>query len=90
MDRNELKQCIDSIEECADKAKHALQSGHVAVAGGCPQKTEFVDEQRLWAQKCDQQNRDLDNLSAGRATEDQMSWFSGGRARSCRLINSPY
>ena len=29
MDLNELKQCIDSIEECADKAKYAVQSGHV-------------------------------------------------------------
>ncbi len=29
MNLNELKQCIDSIEECADKAKHAAQAGHV-------------------------------------------------------------
>ena len=29
MDLNELKQCIDRIEECADKAKYAVRSGHV-------------------------------------------------------------
>jgi hypothetical protein len=25
-----------------------------------------------------------------RTTEDELSWFSGGRARTCKLADSPY
>lgn len=51
---------------------------------------EFASETQLWAVKRQQQRHDLESLQAGRATEDQMSWFSAGRARACRLVNLPY
>lgn len=51
---------------------------------------EYVDEQELWARKRERQRRNQVALSAGRVTEDQVSWFSGGRARACELINSAY
>ncbi len=54
------------------------------------ERTTFVAEEKLWAYKRQKQLRDLEQLEAGFATEDQMSWFSGGRARACRLLNSPY
>jgi ribosomal protein L19E len=53
-------------------------------------RTAVVPEQEMWAHKRKQQRRDLENLRAGRLTEEEMSWFSGGRARACRLLNSPY
>ena len=52
--------------------------------------SECIDEARLWAFKREQQRRDLAALTAHQATEDAMSWFSGGRARACRLVDSPY
>jgi hypothetical protein len=59
-------------------------------AQGCVRQAKFTSEENLWEQKRKQQRRDLACLSAGYATQDQMSWFSGGRARACRLIDSPY
>lgn len=53
-------------------------------------QAEISDESELWAHKRQRQRRDLGRLQAGLATEDEMSWFSGGRARACRLLNSLY
>ena len=49
-----------------------------------------VTEQELWSYKRAKQTRDLEHVRSGRATNDQMSWFSGGRARGAKLVNSPY
>ncbi len=48
-----------------------------------------VPERQLWAHKRAQQQRDLDNVAAGRSTNEAMSWFSGGRARQAKAVNSP-
>lgn len=69
-----------------DRAEGASGKGARGIAG----RTTFASEEKLWGHKRQQQARDLESLRAGRATESQMSWFSGGRARACRLINSPY
>ena len=44
----------------------------------------------LWAFKRQQQQADLENARSGRVTQDQLSWFSGGKARDLKLDNSPY
>ena len=44
----------------------------------------------LWEFKRRWQKADLANLAAGQVTQDQLSWFSGGRARSLKIFNSPY
>ena len=45
---------------------------------------------RLWAFKRQHQKADLESARSGRVTQDQLSWFSGGKARKFKLINSPY
>lgn len=57
------------------------------------QQTEAPSGQgdaRLWAFKRQRQQADLDNARSGRVTQDQLSWFSGVKARKVKLINSPY
>lgn len=49
-----------------------------------------VPENDLWAYKRAMQARDLESVRSGHTTTEQMSWFSGGRARAARLVNSPY
>lgn len=71
---------------CLDRSRRASGTG----ARGSAARTTFASEQELWAHKRQQQRWDMESLRTGRATEDQMSWFSGGRARACRLVNSPY
>lgn len=71
---------------CLDRAENAAERCARGIAG----RTTFASEQDLRAHKRQQQARDLESLRPGRASETQMSWFSGGRARACRLINSPY
>lgn len=44
----------------------------------------------LWAFKRQRQQADLENARSGRVTQDQLSWFSGGKARNLKLVNSPY
>ena len=46
-------------------------------------------EQALWAAKRAQQARDIAAIEAGRASNESMSWFSGGRARRAKAIDSP-
>ena len=45
---------------------------------------------RLWAFKREQQQADLENARSNRVTQDQLSWFSGGKARKLKLVDSPY
>lgn len=46
-------------------------------------------EHALWAVKRAQQARDIAAIEAGRASNESMSWFSGGRARRAKAIDSP-
>jgi hypothetical protein len=47
-------------------------------------------EDELWAQKRARQAKDLEMVRSGRATNAQMSWFSDGRAKAARAVDSPY
>jgi hypothetical protein len=59
--------------------------------GGEVQREETVaSEQALWAFKRQRQARDLKSVRAGRQPADAMSWFSGGKAKAAKLVNSPY
>lgn len=49
-----------------------------------------VSEDELWSYKRARQARDLGMIRSGRATNDQMSWFSAGLAKAARAVNSPY
>ena len=44
----------------------------------------------LWAFKRERQHRDLRAAASGQLTQEQLSWFSGGKARRLKLIDSPY
>jgi ParD-like antitoxin of type II bacterial toxin-antitoxin system len=46
-------------------------------------------EHALWAAKRAQQARDIAAIDVGRASNESMSWFSGGRARRAKAIKSP-
>lgn len=49
-----------------------------------------VSEDALWSCKRAKQARDLEMIRSGRATNEQMSWFSGGLAKAAKAVNSPY
>jgi hypothetical protein len=53
-------------------------------------QAQVVPEADLWAFKRAQQKRDIASIAAGRSTNDSMSWFSGGRARRAKAIDSPF
>lgn len=59
-------------------------------AGAFATGRQQATEQALRSHKRAAQARDLDNVRAGRATNDQMSWFAGGRAKRAKLVDSPY
>lgn len=44
----------------------------------------------LWAFKRRRQQGDMAAAAQGKVTQDQLNWFSGGKARDLRLIGSPY
>jgi hypothetical protein len=44
----------------------------------------------LWHFKRQRQKADMDSAREGRATQDQLSWFSGGKARHLKIIGAPY
>ena len=50
-----------------------------------PQTTE----RSLRGDKRAQQARDIAAIESGRASNESMSWFSGGRARRAKAIDSP-
>ena len=54
------------------------------------QATSKVGEDELWEFKRRRQRADLASVAAGRTSQDQLSWFSGGRARSLKIFDSPY
>lgn len=80
-----LEHVMSAHTSTASRDRAPATGAREAVACGA-----FCSVQDLWAYKRAHQRQDLEHLEAGRATEDQMSWFSGGRARACRLIGSPY
>lgn len=51
--------------------------------------TREVPESTLWAAKRAQQARDIAAVESGKASSESMSWFSGGRARRAKAIDSP-
>jgi len=44
----------------------------------------------LWAFKRQRQRADMAGAAEGRVTQDQLNWFSGGKARRLKVIGSPY
>lgn len=62
----------------------------VRASTGASALNQCVGKQEPWAAKRECQNRDLAALMAGRLTEAQTSWFSGARARACRLVRSDF
>lgn len=46
-------------------------------------------ESTLWAAKRAQQARDVAAVESGKASNQSMNWFSGGRARRAKAIKSP-
>lgn len=49
-----------------------------------------VPESALWRRKRENQKRDMEALAQGLVTEDELSWFSGGRTKQFKLVDSPY
>ncbi len=71
----------------------ALEASGLTVAQAAHLLKSQMDEHadaRLWTFKRQRQQADLENARSGRVTQDQLSWFSGGKARKLKLINSPY
>jgi hypothetical protein len=54
-----------------------------------PEET-VTSEQELWDFKRTRQAQDLRSVRSGRQPAAAMSWFSGGKAKAARLVNSPY
>jgi ParD-like antitoxin of type II bacterial toxin-antitoxin system len=44
----------------------------------------------LWAFKRQNQLRDMASAAQGKVTQQQLSWFAGGKARGLKVIGSPY
>jgi ParD-like antitoxin of type II bacterial toxin-antitoxin system len=53
------------------------------------QSARTLPEDQLWATKRAQQARDIAAVESGVASNESMSWFSGGRARRARALKSP-
>jgi hypothetical protein len=51
--------------------------------------TRNPPESTLWAAKRAQQARDIAAIESGRASNESMSWFSGGLARRAKATKSP-
>ncbi len=47
-------------------------------------------DQDPWTFKRQRQARDLRNVQEGRLPGAEMSWFSGGKAKAAKLVDSPY
>lgn len=43
----------------------------------------------LWKFKRQRQKADLASVRAGRLSQDQLSWFSGGKARRLKIFDWP-
>jgi hypothetical protein len=57
--------------------------------GGAHPSVANVSGQALRAAKHAQQARDIAAVESGQASNESMSWFSGGRARRAKAIDSP-
>lgn len=68
-----------SVAEVAD----LLRSGKAGRSAG-------EIEQDAWTFKRALQTQDIKNAQAGRLSGARLSWFSGGKAKAARLLNSPY
>lgn len=64
----------------SEQSKSGFQTDGIVRPGDCP----------LWDFKRARQRSDMEATQAGRLSFDQLSWFSGGRARRAKLVNSPY
>ncbi len=62
----------------------------VAQAASLLKSQAEAGDAKLWAFKRERQRADLAHARSGRITQDQLGWFSGGKARKLKLINSPY
>lgn len=49
-----------------------------------------ASEQDPWSFKRKLQAQDLQNARKGRLASSDLSWFAGGKARSAKLVKSPY
>lgn len=67
-----------------------MSSNSIRDARGAERAVSVVTEHELWAFKRKLQARDLRHVRAGRLSGSQLSWFSGGKAKAARLVNSPY
>ncbi len=54
------------------------------------QDQAVLPERELWAHKRERQARDLNNVHTGKLSNDDMSWFAGGKAKAAKLVNSVY
>lgn len=74
-----------ALESCGltvGQAASLLRSSH--------QEHKDAGDGDLWAFKRQRQQRDMSAVSEGKVTQNQLSWFSGGKARDLKLIGSPY
>ncbi|MFO1227811.1 TA system antitoxin ParD family protein [Roseateles sp.] len=51
---------------------------------------EGAGDAALWAHKRAQQQADMKNARAGRVSQEQLSWFSGNKAKRVKLSDTPY
>lgn len=84
----------------ADQVEHwarlgaALESCNLTVGEvasllrGTPSRA--ADGGALWAFKRARQAADMTAASEGRVTQDDLSWFAGGRAKQTKVHGSPY
>ncbi|SCK08141.1 ParD-like antitoxin of type II toxin-antitoxin system [Variovorax sp. HW608] len=59
-------------------------------SGDTQGRVQASSEKELWALKRQQQRQDLASVKGGRHSAASMSWFSGGRGKSAKLVDSPY
>lgn len=86
-----LGQALESAGLNLRDAAALLQGrAQVAVSSQGQEESTVVAEADLVKFKRERQAADIRAVEEGRATNEQMSWFSGGRARSRKLIDSPY
>lgn len=52
--------------------------------------TEAAPAEDLWKFKRERQRADIARVKSGATSTEQMNWFSGGRARKAKLVNSPF
>ena len=73
-----------ALESCG------LTVGQVAALLKASSADRRVGDADLWAFKRARQQADMDSGQAGRLTQDQLSWFSGGKTRNLKVIGLPY